>query len=148
MLIVSSINETRRVQKSVELGDDIRRAVDVLPGILTGNIFTIGCLPLLTTLLRYWALLLLTLYVLAFFTVHYRYLTPKYQDMIADPTKGRVAVGRIEINEYEVVLQLLRDKIFGLILIPMLTCLTITANLYPSLKLPLDSGLFWQVNET
>ena len=139
MIIVSSINETRRVQKSVELEGD------VLPAILTADIVEIGCLPLLATLLRYWALLPLGLFLLAFTSVIFTcYMMPKYKDMMDDPTKGRVTVGRIEINEYEVVMQFL-FKIFWLIGILLLICLTITANLYPSLKLP---GLFWQVSET
>ena len=143
MLIVSSINETRRVQKTVELEDDIQRAGDVLPAILTANLVSIGCLPLLVTLLRYWVLLPLGLFLLAFTTILLTcYMMTKYKDMMDDPTKGRVTVGRIEINEYEVVMQFL-FKIFWLIGILLLTCLTITANLHPSLKLP---GLFWQVS--
>ena len=145
MLVVSNINETRRVQKTVELEDDIQRAGDVLPAILTANIVSIGCLPLLVTLLRYWVLLPLGLFLLAFTTILLTcYMMTKYKDMMDDPTKGRVTVGRIEINEYEVVMQFL-FKIFWLIGILLLICLTITANLYPSLKLP---GLFWQVSET
>ena len=58
-----------------------------------------------------------------------------------DDTKGRVSVGLIEINEYGVVSGLF-FKIIWLVLFLVLTGLTMTANVHPSLKM---AGLDWEV---
>ena len=59
-----------------------------------------------------------------------------------DNTKGRVSVGLIEMNEYEIV-QAWFNKKTWLTLMLVLTSLTITANVHPSLKM---TGLLWEVS--
>ena len=57
--------------------------------------------------------------------------------MSIDAKKGRVSVGLIEMNELDLFF-----KMLWLILVVVLTGLTITANLHPSLKM---RDLAWQV---
>ena len=143
MFAISSLDDIRRKQKTVELGDDVRRAIDLLPQILVGNVFSLGYLALLATLLRYWVLLPLVLY-LAAWVIFFGYLwcQPKYRKMIDDDTNGRVTVGLIEMNASDIAKGLFGLMVF-LVLTLLLTGLTITANVYPSLELP---GLAWEVS--
>ena len=103
---------------------------------------SLGSVALLATLLRYWVLLPLVLVIAAWTTVLvYLRCQPKYREMIRDDTKGRVTVGLIEMNEFNIAEELLR-KMVWLILTLLLTDLTITANVHPSLKMP---GIAWEV---
>ena len=144
MLAISSLNDARRQQKNVELVDDVKRAIDLFPGILVYNLSQIGCMALLTTLLRYWVFLPLTFVACALFgmlvLIHCK---PRYKEMHKDATKGRIAVGMIEMNELDIVELLFWQVIWSTFTL-VLTGLTITADLHPSLKMP---GLLWEVSE-
>ena len=100
-------------------------------------------MALLATLLRYWVFLPFGFVGIAVYpwlaVIH---CTPKYKEMNKDNTTGRISVGLLEMNELDVVRGLL-DKMIFLIFSLVLTGLTITANLHPSLKMP---GLDWQVS--
>ena len=63
--------------------------------------------------------------------------------MHKDATKGRIAVGLIEMNELDIVELLFWQVIWSTFTL-VLTGLTITADLHPSLKMP---GLLWEVSE-
>ena len=65
---MSCLDDIWRRQKTVKLGDDIRRSVDLMPWILNENVAKTGCMALLATLLRYWVLLLDGLYAAAYAT--------------------------------------------------------------------------------
>ena len=144
MLAISSLDDARRKQKNVELVDDVKRAIDLFPGILVYNLSQIGCMALLTTLLRYWVFLPLTFVACALFgmlvLIHCK---PRYKEMHKDATKGRIAVGLIEMNELDIVELLFWQVIWSTFTL-VLTGLTITADLHPSLKMP---GLLWEVSE-
>ena len=44
MLAISGLNDVRRKQKTVDLGADVRRAFDLLPGILATKVSKIECI--------------------------------------------------------------------------------------------------------
>ena len=144
MLTLNDLGNIRRTQKVVELGDEIRRAVGLLPGVLLENVSSIGCMAVLATLLRYWVLLLLVLVVLTRMTVLSCYLQrqPRYRGIRFGDVIGRVSVGQIELNAKDILLSA-SWKITWLTLAMVLTALTITANVHPSLKMP---GLAWEVS--
>ena len=143
MLAISGLNDVRRKQKNVDLGTDVQRAIHLLPAILAYHVSSIGTMALLASLLRYWVLVPLGVVVAAMYIFwgYIRFCNPKYWAMMDDDTKGRVSVGLIKINKFEVV-QNLFFKIIWLILFLVLTGLTITANVHPSLKM---SALDWEV---
>ena len=97
---------------------------------------------MLATLLRYWVLVPLVLGVAAtvILFVYFRH-HPKYRAMMEDETRGCVSFGLMEENEL-VIVAILFLKITFLVLNMLLTGLTITANMNPSLELP---GLAWEV---
>ena len=143
MLSLSSLQDIRRQQKTVELGDEVRRALYLLPGILAASVSSTLLLALLATLLRYWVLLPLVLVVLALIVIHIsRQRQLRSLGTMADKTFERVPVGLIEMSEFEIARKL-SEKMISLCLILLMTILTITANVHPSLKLP---GLaLWKV---
>ena len=143
MLSLSSLNNIRRQQKTVELGDEVRRALYLLPGILAASVSSTLLLALLATLLRYWVLLPLVLVVLALIVIHIsRQRQLRSLGTMADKTFERVPVGLIEMSEFELARKL-SEKMLSLCLILLMTILTITVNVHPSLKLP---GLaLWKV---
>ena len=142
MLCLTTLDVYRRTQKTVELGDDVRRTIHVLPFFLTTHVSTTGCMALLATLLRYWVLVPCVL-VMAAWTILIVYFRhhPKYRAMLDDETRGRVSIGQIEVNELSSVSHLFL-KFQELTCHVLLIGMTIAANLYPSLYLP---GLFWEV---
>ena len=82
MLAMSGLDDARRQQKTVELGDDVRRAINLFPGILANNVSQIGCMALLATLLRYWVFLPWAFVVIAVWVVLVViHCTPKYKEM-------------------------------------------------------------------
>lgn len=140
MLAMSKLDEIRRNQKTVDLGDDVRRAMELFPRILLAIVSDVGYMALLATLLRYWVLLLLVPYLVV--VVLYINCRPRYQAMLNDETKGRVSVGLLEMNDYNIAIGL-AHKITWVFFTFFLTCLAITANVHPSFRMP---GLFWEVN--
>ena len=95
------------------------------------------------TLLCYWVFLLLVPLIAYFVVVTVYFLRhPKYRGIDFDDVKGRVSVGLIELNEMDILSKAF-GKLIGLTLAMVLTALTITANVHPSLKMP---GLAWQVS--
>ena len=143
MIAISQLNDIRRRQKTLELGDDIQRAVSLLPQILVKNVAQIGCAALLATLLRYWVLIVwllssLPLYVCGGFLKwqkRYRFR------VFGDGCYRRVSVGQIEMSKLDIFVEVV-DKIMFLSFILTLIGLTITANVYPSLTMP---GFYWEV---
>ena len=133
MIAISQLNDIRRRQKTLELGDDIQRAVNLLPGILVKNVAQIGCAALLATLLRYWVLLVWLLSSLPLFVCggflkwQKRY---RIRGFFGDGTEGRVSVGLIEMSDLDFFVEVV-DKIVFLSFILTLIGLTITANVYP-----------------
>ena len=130
-------------QKTDEHVDVVQRALAILPWVLADNVSTVGGMALLATLLRYWVLLPLGL-VVAAWAIWYVYCWhhPKYRAMLDDETRGAVSIGRYEVNKLAIVTVMFM-KIMRLILSPpVLTGLTITANINPSFMLP---GLAWEV---
>ena len=100
-------------------------------------------MALVATLLRYWVFLPLALVVIAMYVLlAVIHCTPKYKEMDKEDATGRISVGLLEMNELDVVRDLFGKAAF-LTLTLVLTGLTITANLHPSLKMP---GLDWQVS--
>ena len=144
MIAISELNDIRRKQRALELGDDIQRAVNLLPGILVKNVAQIGCAALLATLLRYWVLLVWLLSSLPLFVCggflkwQKRY---RIRGFFGDGTEGRVSVGLIEMSDLDFFVEVV-DKIMFLSFILTLIGLTITANVYPSLTM---LGLYWEV---
>ena len=98
---------------------------------------------MVATLLRYWVLLPLVLVVIALIVIHIsRQRQLRCLGTMADKTFERVPVGLIEMSEFELARKL-SEKMLSFCLILLMTILTITANVHPSLKLP---GLaLWKV---
>ena len=131
MLTLNDLGNIRRTQKVVELGDEIQRGVLLFPEVLVLNVSSIGCMAVLATLLCYWVFLLLVPLIAYFVVVTVYFLRhPKYRGIDFDDVKGL-----IELNEMDILSKAF-GKLLGLTLAMVLTALTITANVHPSLKMP------------
>ena len=131
MLTLNDLGNIRRTQKVVELGDEIQRGVLLFPEVLVLNVSSIGCMAVLATLLCYWVFLLLVPLIAYFVVVTVYFLRhPKYRGIDFDDVKGL-----IELNEMDILSKAF-GKLIGLTLAMVLTALTITANVHPSLKMP------------
>ena len=129
MLTLNNLGNIQRTQKVVELGDEIQRGVLLFPEVL--NVSSIGCMAVLATLLCYWVFLLLVPLIAYFVVVTVYFLRhPKYRGIDFDDVKGL-----IELNEMDILSKAF-GKLIGLTLAMVLTALTITANVHPSLKMP------------
>ena len=88
-------------------------------------------MAVLATLLCYWVFLLLVPLIAYFVVVTVYFLRhPKYRGIDFDDVKGL-----IELNEMDILSKAF-GKLIGLTLAMVLTALTITANVHPSLKMP------------
>ena len=111
----------------MELRDNARRSVDLLLRIVPVTVMTTFCYTLLATLLRYWLLLPMLIFYITHSAFYHCYVRPKYKDIIDDRAKGRVTVGRLEMDEEEVVGALF-CKIFLAIGVLLLIGMTIAAS--------------------
>ena len=142
MLAKCSLDNLRRNQRTVEI-----KAADFLPGILARLVFFFGHLALLAAFLRNGTIVLLFIVgnffvgppLVVLFCLLYL-VSSKFRETLKKAkqvmtTKDTILVGPIELDKREVIKDL-AIRVISSLYFPLLTGLTIAANIDPSLKMP------------